>query len=84
MKTTRFVLRSRMLLVWFVFLLCVPPAKAQVDTGTILGTVTDSTGANVSNARVTIVNQATAAPQTATTARTADTYSPRFPLALTQ
>jgi hypothetical protein len=67
MKTAEFVLRSRILLVWFAFVGCVLPAIAQVDTGTILGTVTDSTGANVSNARVTIVNQSTAAPQTSST-----------------
>jgi hypothetical protein len=67
MKTAGFVLQSRILLVWFAFVGCVLPAIAQVDTGTILGTVTDSTGANVSNARVTIVNQSTAAPQTSST-----------------
>ena len=35
-------------------------AIAQVDTGTILGTVKDQTGAVVPDAKVTIVNQGTA------------------------
>ena len=35
-------------------------AMAQVDTGTILGTVKDQTGAVVPDAKVTIVNQGTA------------------------
>jgi hypothetical protein len=35
------------------------PAAAQAVTGTILGTVTDSTGAVVANAKVTIVNEGT-------------------------
>jgi Carboxypeptidase regulatory-like domain len=67
MKSLRFIRRSRLSLVWLAFLLCALGARAQVDTGTILGTVTDSTGANVVNARVTITNQATSAPLTATT-----------------
>ena len=67
MKTAGFVLRSRALLVWFALVVCALPSIAQVDTGTILGTVTDSTGAIVSNARVTIVNLSTSAPQTAST-----------------
>jgi len=62
MITARIVTQRRALLVWLAPLIFALGAKAQVDTGTILGTVTDSTGAIVDNARVTIVNQATAAP----------------------
>ena len=67
MKTARLVTQGRKWLGCFIFLLGALGAKAQVDTGTILGTVTDTTGAIVANARVTIVNQATAAPLTTTT-----------------
>lgn len=48
-------------------MLLVPNAHAQVDTGTILGTVTDSTGAVIPGATVTVTNQGTAASQTAKT-----------------
>ena len=64
MKSERFISRSRMPLVWFTVLLLALTARAQVDTGTILGTVTDSTGAIVPDAMVTILNHATAARQT--------------------
>jgi hypothetical protein len=42
-----------------VFILGVSTGIAQVDTGTILGTVKDQTGAVIPDARVTIVNQGT-------------------------
>jgi carboxypeptidase family protein len=64
MKSERFISRRRMSLVWLTVLLLALTAKAQVDTGTILGTVTDTTGAIVPGATVTISNQATAARQT--------------------
>src|SRR5882724_2788435 len=38
-----------------------PPIHAQVDTGTILGTVTDASGAPVNGARVTLTNEGTSA-----------------------
>jgi Carboxypeptidase regulatory-like domain len=41
--------------------------EAQVDTGTILGTVRDATGGVVPSATVTLTNEGTAAKQTATT-----------------
>ncbi len=41
--------------------------KAQVDTGTILGTVTDSSGAVIPGATVTIINQESSATLTAKT-----------------
>ena len=68
MKAARIMKWSRMSLVWFAAVFCAQGAWAQVDTGTILGTVTDSSGALVPNATVTITNQATAAPLTAKTA----------------
>jgi hypothetical protein len=43
-------------------------AAAQVDTGTIVGTVTDSAGAVVSGATVSVINAQTAAKLTMTTA----------------
>jgi len=57
MKSARFTRRSRMPLVWLTVLLFALAARAQVDTGTILGTVTDSTGAIVPGATVTLLNR---------------------------
>jgi Carboxypeptidase regulatory-like domain/TonB-dependent Receptor Plug Domain len=48
-------------------------AVAQVDTGTILGTVKDTTGAVIPDAKVTITNTGTAA-QISTTTRSDGTY----------
>ncbi len=67
MKTARFMRWSRMSMVWFTLALCAIAAKAQVDTGTILGTVTDAAGAVVPGAAVTIINQETSATLTAKT-----------------
>src|SRR5258708_21404872 len=50
----------------FVFL-SAQPLHAQVDTGSILGTVTDSSGAAVSGATVTLTNEGTNAALTTTT-----------------
>lgn len=61
-----------LILVGLIFLAAVP-LRAQVDTGAILGTVTDSSGAAVSGASVTLTNQGTNASLT-TTAGADGTY----------
>src|SRR5437016_10869073 len=48
--------------------LSAPPLRAQVDTGTILGTVTDASGAPVNGAKVTLTNEGTSAALSTTTA----------------
>lgn len=63
MKTTRVISWSHMFLVWLALALCGGVVSAQVDTGTILGTVTDSSSAVVPGATVTITNQATSERQ---------------------
>src|SRR5579872_454256 len=47
----------RWILVGCAFLSCATFAKAQISAGTILGTVTDSSGAVVTGASVTVTNQ---------------------------
>ncbi|HXR77493.1 MAG TPA: carboxypeptidase-like regulatory domain-containing protein, partial [Bryobacteraceae bacterium] len=49
-------MRREWLLILFLFSLAAATADAQVTTGTILGIVTDSTGAAVSGAQITITN----------------------------
>src|SRR6266446_3196067 len=47
--------------VLLLLFLSAPPIRAQVDTGTILGTVTDASGAPVNGAKVTLTNEGTSA-----------------------
>src|SRR2546429_522993 len=54
--------------VLLLLFLCAPPIHAQVDTGTILGTVTDASGAAISGAKVTLTNEGTSAALSTTTA----------------
>jgi hypothetical protein len=50
-----------------LILLCAALASAQVDTGSILGTVKDTSGGVVPGATITVINQATGLHLTATT-----------------
>src|SRR5881396_443261 len=54
--------------VLLLLFLCAPPLHAQVDTGTILGTVTDASGAALSGGKVTLTNEGTSAALSTTTA----------------
>jgi hypothetical protein len=56
-----------MSLMWLALALCAITARAQVDTGTILGTVTDATGAVVPGTTVKIINQESSATLTSKT-----------------
>jgi hypothetical protein len=53
--------------VLLLLFLSAPPLRAQVDTGTILGTVTDASGAAISGAKVTLTNEGTSAALSTTT-----------------
>ena len=50
-----------------VFVILAATAKAQFDTATVLGTVTDPSGAVVARSHVSLRNTATAIAQTAVT-----------------
>jgi hypothetical protein len=63
----RVAFASCVLLALSTVLLLSPIAKAQVDTGSIVGTVTDPSGAVLSNAKVTLTNVGTGAALTTTT-----------------
>lgn len=65
-------------LLWVVCLLCVIPglAAAQAVTGTILGTVTDSSGGVVPGASVTLTNMATGVSRTVVTDSNGDYAAP--------
>jgi len=67
MRTARLWTWSRMTMVWLLFAFSAIAVKAQVDTGTILGTVSDSTGAVIPGATVTITNQESSATLTSKT-----------------
>ncbi len=47
--------------VLLLLFLSAQPLRAQVDTGTLLGTVTDASGAPVNGAKVTLTNEGTSA-----------------------
>src|SRR5215831_13983969 len=55
------------LLAFVAFLIVAAPLAAQVDTGSILGTVTDQTGAVVAGASVTLTNEGTGSSLTTST-----------------
>ena len=60
-------------------LVMVPGAHAQSVSGTILGTVTDPTGAVIANAKVTIVNEGTGLTRTVTTDANGEYTAPSLP-----
>src|SRR5438445_2461645 len=53
-----------------------PNADAQMNAGTILGTITDPTGAAIADARVTVTNVGTSISQKATTDATGNYVVP--------
>src|SRR6187551_1090239 len=55
------------------------PAAAQSVTGTILGTVTDPSGAVVAGAKVTILNEGTGLTRTATSDVSGEYTAPSLP-----
>src|SRR6266700_7968840 len=67
MKMSKSMRLGCMWMVSFTLTLWAIGAMAQVDTGTILGTITDATGAVVPGANVTIFNLETSAMLTAKT-----------------
>src|SRR5580693_425099 len=59
MFTKTFSLRAVVLLAALVAFAFAPQAKAQRDYGAVHGTVTDSSGAVIANASITVLNTAT-------------------------
>src|SRR5438093_7204965 len=57
-----------MTVVLLLVFLSASPVRAQVDTGTILGTVTDASGAAINGAKMTLTNEGTSAALSTTTA----------------
>src|SRR5258707_944960 len=57
---------------FIAMLLSVSPSYAQVDAGTVLGTVTDASGAPISGANVTLTNEGTNAALSAPTGSNGD------------
>src|SRR5215213_4290692 len=55
------------------------PAFAQSVSGTILGSVTDPTGAVISNAKVTLVNEGTGLSRTVTSDSNGEYVAPSLP-----
>ena len=61
-----------------------PAALAQSVSGTILGTVTDSSGAVVAGAKVTIINEGTALTRTVTSDANGEYTAPSLPTGTTR
>jgi hypothetical protein len=61
------ILRALLAIAVVVLFLGVSPLPAQVDTGSISGTVTDTSGAPIRGAKVTLTNEGTAASLSTTT-----------------
>src|SRR6516225_4648656 len=74
--TCSWILRSSFLLAFGV-VLSLLPLQAQVDTGSITGTVTDASGAVVNGAKISLTNEGTGASLTmSTTSDGTYTFSP--------
>jgi hypothetical protein len=74
------VVRSQVLgVLCLVLLAAVPAARAQTVSGTILGSVTDPSGAVISNAKVTLVNEGTGLTRTVTTDTNGEYVAPSLP-----
>jgi len=67
-----------------VLFLSASALHAQVDTGAILGTVTDASGAQVRGATVTLTNEGTNATLSTTTGPTVNSNSPLCPSGITR
>jgi len=63
----RWVCAVSILFAFVALLIVATPVRAQVDAGSILGTISDETGAVVSGASVTLTNEGTGASLTTTT-----------------
>ena len=83
MKTASFVLRSRILRGGLAFVGCVLPAIAQVDTGTILGNVTDRQGRTYRTPGSRLLTSLPPRHRHRAPLRTDGLFSRRFPLAPT-
>jgi hypothetical protein len=68
MKTLKALVFRALLLLLAVALLGVTPLFAQMDTGSILGTVTDQSGGVITGAKVTLTNEGTGVSVTTNTA----------------
>src|SRR5688572_23667182 len=74
------VVRSQVLgVLCLVLLAAVPAGWAQSVSGTILGSVTDPSGAVISNAKVTLVNEGTGLTRTVTTDTSGEYVAPSLP-----
>ena len=73
-------MKTRLLAVAVVLLACVAILNAQTFRGSIQGTVTDSTGAALSGATVTITNPATGLTRTVASGAQGDYFFPELPL----
>jgi hypothetical protein len=74
------VVRSQVLgALCLVMLAAVPASWAQTVSGTILGSVTDPSGAVISNAKVTLINEGTGLTRTVTTDTNGEYVAPSLP-----
>ncbi len=74
------IIMKRLVLTIFVVLSLAAAAKAQTFRGTILGTVTDSSGAAVAGASVTVKNTDTGLTRTVATAQDGSFGAPELPI----